>query len=156
MYMSGLPFWFDASTSLVRHALGRCEELYLGASSAKAQVAAEARVYLALYLACAAAAGTTPLGPMHAAPSAPAAPASPCAVPCIGRRRYALELTACKRGPAAAVPAVGAALWAFWVPAQSTRASCCPVRVHAGRAFFFVFGSPGSEPARGCCRCSPR
>lgn len=29
MYLSGLPFWFDAVTTTVKHSVGICEEKYL-------------------------------------------------------------------------------------------------------------------------------
>ncbi len=45
LYISGLPFWFDAITSTVKHALGICPEHYLSAAKAKKEITFEARVY---------------------------------------------------------------------------------------------------------------
>uniref|UniRef100_A0A7S0EUJ2 Fatty acid desaturase domain-containing protein n=1 Tax=Hanusia phi TaxID=3032 RepID=A0A7S0EUJ2_9CRYP len=52
LYISGLPFWFDASSTTLMHALGRKQnhEHYLSNPKALEQVANEARVYLLLYL----------------------------------------------------------------------------------------------------------
>ena len=46
LYVSGLPFWFDAITSTFKHAMGICPEHYLAADKAKNEVTTEARVYL--------------------------------------------------------------------------------------------------------------
>jgi fatty acid desaturase len=48
-YLSGLPFWLDAVSSLFRHARGRCPEVYLNNNKACQQVIREARIYLSLY-----------------------------------------------------------------------------------------------------------
>ena len=55
LYLSGIPFWFDAVTTTVRHALGadHCHEMYLPSPRARSRVAAEARWYLILYAAVA-------------------------------------------------------------------------------------------------------
>ena len=66
LYLSGLPFWTDAVTSLLRHAAGHCPEAYLTTQAARQHVTREARWYLLLYVFTAAAAAvqwpTTPLG----------------------------------------------------------------------------------------------
>ena len=56
LYLSGIPFWFDALTTTVRHALGadHCREMYLSTAQARVRVATEARWYLTLYAAVAA------------------------------------------------------------------------------------------------------
>ena len=53
LYLSGIPFWFDAITTTVRHVLGadHCREMYLSSAQARVSVATEARWYLTLYLA---------------------------------------------------------------------------------------------------------
>jgi len=48
-YLSGVPFWMDAVSSIVRHAVGNCSEIYLANERARRQVRNEARIYLALY-----------------------------------------------------------------------------------------------------------
>jgi hypothetical protein len=48
LYVSGLPFWFDAITSTIKHAMGKCPEHYLSADKAKKEVTAEARAYWSL------------------------------------------------------------------------------------------------------------
>jgi len=52
LYISGLPFWFDASSTTIMHALGKkqAHEHYLANPKALQQVANEARVYLLLYM----------------------------------------------------------------------------------------------------------
>ena len=60
LYVSGLPFWFDAVTSTVKHAMGICPEHYLSAAKAKKEITTEARIYCAFYLALAAAAVLNP------------------------------------------------------------------------------------------------
>mmetsp|Transcript_23279 Transcript_23279/g.55172 ORF Transcript_23279/g.55172 Transcript_23279/m.55172 type:complete len:442 (-) Transcript_23279:97-1422(-) len=49
LYLSGIPFWIDAWISLLRHATGRCDEMYLTNPKAKQQVRREARIYTLLY-----------------------------------------------------------------------------------------------------------
>ena len=49
LYLSGVPFWLDATSTLVRHALGKTPEIYLPTSQSKRQVVVEARLYLAIY-----------------------------------------------------------------------------------------------------------
>ena len=46
LYISGLPFWFDAITSTIKHALGICPEHYLAGEKARREVTTEARLYL--------------------------------------------------------------------------------------------------------------
>ena len=46
MYLSGIPFWVDATTTLVRHASGNANEMYLSSTSSQQQVVQEARLYL--------------------------------------------------------------------------------------------------------------
>lgn len=48
-YLSGIPFWIDALSSLVQHARGKCPEIYLQSNKAKRQVIFEARIYLFIY-----------------------------------------------------------------------------------------------------------
>lgn len=48
-YLSGIPFWIDAISSIVRHACGACPEVYLQNNKAREQVIFEARIYLLLY-----------------------------------------------------------------------------------------------------------
>jgi len=49
-YVSGIPFWIDAVSTLCRHALGRCTEPYLSNHDrARREVVVEARAYLFLY-----------------------------------------------------------------------------------------------------------
>jgi fatty acid desaturase len=48
-YISGVPFWVDAVSSIGRHALGDCPEPYLPSDKARREVIWEARTYLALY-----------------------------------------------------------------------------------------------------------
>ena len=50
LYISGLPFWFDAITTTLKHAAGICPEHYLTADRAKHEVTTEARVYTSFYL----------------------------------------------------------------------------------------------------------
>jgi len=49
IYLTGIPFWMDAWSSLVRHAAGNCPEIYLQSDKARQQVITEARIYLLLY-----------------------------------------------------------------------------------------------------------
>ena len=66
LYISGLPFWFDAITTTLSHAVGRVQphEKYLAAARARADVVAEARAYALLYAALlAACAAAGPAGP---------------------------------------------------------------------------------------------
>jgi len=49
-YMSGVPFWLDAVSTTVKHALGQCPEPYLASEKVQREVREEARAYLALYL----------------------------------------------------------------------------------------------------------
>ena len=52
-YLSGIPFWIDAASTLWRHSTrGKCPELYLKEKpvTQQRQVIREARVYLGLYL----------------------------------------------------------------------------------------------------------
>jgi fatty acid desaturase len=66
LYISGLPFWFDAITTTLSHAVGHVQphEKYLGSARARAEVASEARVYTLLYAAILAAAiAAGPAGP---------------------------------------------------------------------------------------------
>eukprot|EP00977_Amphora_coffeiformis_P018635 scaffold6615_cov172-Amphora_coffeaeformis.AAC.8 len=50
IYLSGIPFWIDAVTTTVRHACGKCPEIYLATEKARRHVTQEARGYLALYV----------------------------------------------------------------------------------------------------------
>lgn len=51
LYLSGIPFWVDATSTLVRHALGKTPEMYLPTRQSKRQVIVEARLYLLCYAA---------------------------------------------------------------------------------------------------------
>jgi len=49
-YISGIPFWFDAISTTIKHALGMTEDKpYINTPKAKSQVVWEARAYLVLY-----------------------------------------------------------------------------------------------------------
>ena len=49
LYLSGIPFWLDAASTLVSHAIGRCQEAYLRNQRACDEVKGEARAYLLAY-----------------------------------------------------------------------------------------------------------
>ena len=48
-YLSGIPFWVDATLTLINHARGHFPEVYLSNRRARELVRVEARVYLFLY-----------------------------------------------------------------------------------------------------------
>jgi fatty acid desaturase len=49
-YLSGIPFWIDAISSIINHALGDCPESYLSNEKSRLDVTREARIYLGLYV----------------------------------------------------------------------------------------------------------
>jgi len=49
VYLSGIPFWMDAIFTTVRHARGRCSEIYLVTDRARRHVTTEARWYSTMY-----------------------------------------------------------------------------------------------------------
>jgi len=48
-YLTGIPFWIDAVTTTVQHAMGKCPEPYLPTETSRREVTREARIYLGLY-----------------------------------------------------------------------------------------------------------
>lgn len=48
-YLSGVPFWMDAVSSTIRHAIGNSSEIYLTTATARRTVTAESRCYLFAY-----------------------------------------------------------------------------------------------------------
>lgn len=48
-YLSGIPFWIDAISSIMNHAMGKCTEPYLLTEKSRHEVTREARIYFGLY-----------------------------------------------------------------------------------------------------------
>mmetsp|Transcript_52199 Transcript_52199/g.77878 ORF Transcript_52199/g.77878 Transcript_52199/m.77878 type:complete len:443 (-) Transcript_52199:210-1538(-) len=48
-YITGIPFWIDAVSTLCKHGWGSCPEIYLLTDKARQEISREARVYLMLY-----------------------------------------------------------------------------------------------------------